>query len=166
MFFNSFNPMFSHSRLGETTIKERKMWYNKFMIWVLHSKLHKALSANTLTLTFKGRKSGKDYTVPVNYVRMGETLLTTSLRSRTWWRNLRGGAAVRVWLEGRELAGRATALEDEAGTAAALGEYFRKYPAHAKYFHVELDEQGRPRAEDLAELAKTRLVIKTRVTKE
>ena len=45
----------------------------------------------------------------------GEYLLTTSLRSRTWWRNLRSGAAVKLHLEGKERPAQAEAIEDAGG---------------------------------------------------
>ena len=68
------------------------MWYNTIMKWVLCSSLHGLLSKNIMLITFTGRKSGKVYTLPVNYVRDGDVFSVVSFRHRTWWRNLRGGA--------------------------------------------------------------------------
>jgi hypothetical protein len=68
------------------------MWYNPLLTWLLRSPLHGLVSNNTLLTTVIGCKSGSNITLPVNYVDMGEELLTVSFRRRTWWRNLRGGA--------------------------------------------------------------------------
>ena len=71
---------------------------NDFMTWVLRSPLHGLLSASTMLVTLKGRKSGKAITLPVNYFQEGENLWVITNRSRNWWRNLRGGAQVEVLL--------------------------------------------------------------------
>jgi hypothetical protein len=76
------------------------MWYNGPMAWLLRSPLHRLVSKNMMLLTYLGRKSGKRYDVPVSYVQDGDGFSVTSMRERTWWRNLRGGAGVRVQLAG------------------------------------------------------------------
>lgn len=78
------------------------MWYNSMMKWLLRSPLHGLISKNIMLLTYTGRKSGKVYTVPVNYVRQSDHLSVVSYRHRTWWRNLRGGAPVTLLIQGQE----------------------------------------------------------------
>jgi hypothetical protein len=78
---------------------------------VLHSPLHSVFSQNTLLITMTGLKTGQEYSVPVNYVQDGNTLYIISKRYRTWWRNLRGGRPVRVWLRGTQTKGQATTDE-------------------------------------------------------
>ena len=53
-------------------------------------------SKSILLITVTGRKSGKKYTTPVNYLRRGDELTIISLHTRTWWRNLRGGREVTI----------------------------------------------------------------------
>src|SRR5512143_1005882 len=118
------------------------MWYNPFLIMILRSPLHMMLSGNTLALTYTGRKSGKAYTTPVNYVRDGDRFLTTSYRTRTWWRNLRGGVPVSLRLQGREVQATGQVIEDEAAVIEALSAYLSKVPGWAKYFKVRLDAGG------------------------
>ncbi len=67
---------------------------NTFMLWLLSSPLHWIISGMTMVINFTGRKTGKSYRLPVDYRRVGDRLLTTSYKPRTWWRNLRGGAEV------------------------------------------------------------------------
>jgi hypothetical protein len=95
---------------------------NPAMRMVLRSPLHGLVSGSTMLVTVKGRKSGKAYTTPVNYVREGDSITIFSLRSRTWWRNLRGGAPIALRVRGRDLrgSGEVTATDVESVGAALL----------------------------------------------
>ena len=143
------------------------MWWDKFMIGLLRSPLHGMFSGNMMLVTVTGRKSGKQFTTPVNFLRLeddsGEYLLTTSLRGRTWWRNLRGGAPVTLRLKGKEVAARAEAFEEDAQVTALLKTYFQQAPQMAKYFNVSLDASGKPEPTQLATTVKERVVIRTTV---
>src|SRR5207244_3790073 len=71
---------------------------------LLRSPLHGLLSSSTLILSFRGRKSGKQYTFPVGYYdRRGDTLAVIPLHP--WWKNLQGHVPVTIWLKGRKYAG-------------------------------------------------------------
>src|SRR4030042_5733909 len=76
------------------------MWFNPLIAAVLRSPFHGMLSRSVMLMTVTGRKSRAAYTTPVNYLPVGEELWTVSFRNRTWWRNLRGGAAVTLRLRG------------------------------------------------------------------
>ena len=58
---------------------------------MLRSPAHRLLSGRLLLLTYTGRRSGTQYTIPVQYVRDGEALLVTVgwPERKLWWRNLR-----------------------------------------------------------------------------
>jgi deazaflavin-dependent oxidoreductase (nitroreductase family) len=141
------------------------MWFNPIMTWLLRSPLHGLISGNTMLMTYQGRKSGKTYTTPVNYLRMqdseGQYLLTTSKRDRTWWRNLRGGASVTLRLRGKDLRARAEAIEDEPAVAGELGAFFKQAPKMAKYFDVRLNADETPVQEDLVKAAQARVVVRS-----
>lgn len=64
-----------------------------------------------LLLSFTGRKSGKQYSIPVGYRKMDDHTLVLFTDS-PWYKNLRGGAPVQVLLKGRERTGRAVADAD------------------------------------------------------
>jgi deazaflavin-dependent oxidoreductase (nitroreductase family) len=72
-------------------------------------------SARLLLLTFTGRKSGKEFTTPLRYVQEGETLRITVMYP--WWKNLAGGATVRVLLRGQMRTGTAEVLFEDDGKA-------------------------------------------------
>lgn len=86
--------------------------YNPIMKSILRSPLHGLISKNTMLITFTGRKSGKIYTTPVNYVRDGDDFTVFSQCNRIWWRNLRGGAPVTVRVKGQNLKAIGESVDD------------------------------------------------------
>lgn len=139
------------------------MWYNPLMKWLLRSPLHGLISKSFMLITYTGRKSGRVYTTPVNYVRDGDYLLVTSFRQRTWWRNLLGGAPVTVRVQGRDFKGIGEALTDDEEVIANLLAYLQQAPQLAKYFQVALDASGQPNAEDVARNAQDRVMVRIKL---
>ena len=137
------------------------MWYNPFIIWTLKSPFHRFISGAFMLMTYKGRKSGKEYTIPVNYVRDAETFYTISLRERTWWRNLRGGAVVSILIKGESLEATARAFEDQIAIEEQLKTILSIAPSNAKYLEIKIDDQGNPNDQDISKAAKTRVVVET-----
>jgi len=82
---------------------------------LLRSPLHGLMSKSLMLLTFRGRKSGKRYTIPVGYRKRGSRLFLFT--HSDWWKNLRGGTPVSLRLRGREMRGTATPVKDEASIA-------------------------------------------------
>lgn len=136
------------------------MWANKMMIWLLRSPLHPLVSGSVLLLSVTGRRSGKQYSLPVNYVGEGQTLWIISQRQRTWWRNLVGGAALRLLIRGQETQAFGSAIVEPQELASALQTFFRSFPRYARYFKLTLDESGSPSAEDCARQAQRRVLIR------
>lgn len=77
---------------------------------LLRSPLHRVLDRQVVLLTVTGRRSGREYTVPVGRHQEGDTLVV--LAEGTWRLNLRGGASVRVLADGRERTVHAELEED------------------------------------------------------
>ncbi len=101
-------------------MSDRK-WYNPLVTWLLRSPLHGLMSGSTVLVTVAGRKSGRAYTLPISYHQSGDSLTLITRHDKTWWRNVRAGAPVRLWLRGREVAGSAEVIElSEAGRVAAI----------------------------------------------
>ena len=92
---------------------------NPFMKWLLRSPLHGLVSGKYVLITVTGRKSGRQYTTPVQYGRDGTRLFIITSRDYIWWRNLRGGAEVALALRGEEAAGWATVETDADAVEAA-----------------------------------------------
>ena len=78
---------------------------NRIVALLLRSPLHRLLGGGVMLVTVTGHRSGRRYTTPVQYERSDGELYAVSRRSRSWWRNLRGGAPVVVRVRGGERAG-------------------------------------------------------------
>ncbi len=96
------------------------MWLNPFITALLRSPFFWPACQRFLLLTVTGRKTGRAFTLPVFYNRQGDRLLFISHPERRWWRNLRGGAPVTVWLCGRACLGQGIVLDADLGARRAL----------------------------------------------
>ncbi len=132
---------------------------NSFIIFLLRSPLHRLMSDSTMLITVTGRKTGRAITIPVNYAQEGDTLWVVSHRERTWWRNVRGGAPVTLYLRGRQVEAVADALMDEGEVAAHLRTYLHAIPISARALRVRL-ENGQPDSESLACAARERVMVR------
>jgi hypothetical protein len=112
-----------------------------------------------MLVSFKGRNSGKDYTIPVNYVQYDNILLVISYRYRTWWRNLREDVPVSLRVRGQTLKGIGLVITSEAEVVKHLQIYLIKAPKRAKYFNVTLDPDGNPNLGDLVKAAQDRVGV-------
>ena len=112
-----------------------------------------------MLMTYQGRKSGKSYTTPMNYLEIEGALYTISYRKRVWWRNLRGGAAVTLRLRGVDVPARAEVIEDPPQVSSSLQQYLKAAPEYARYLNVQIDSAGNPKPEDLDRLTNERVVV-------
>jgi hypothetical protein len=91
---------------------------------LLRSPLHGLLSRHILLMTVTGRKSGRHYTLPVQFVQHGDELFIVPgmAQYKTWWRDLVGGAPVTLRMRGPTYngAGEALAGVDAQAAQAAL----------------------------------------------
>ena len=142
------------------------MWYNAIVTTVLNSPLHGMMSGSVLVLTYKGRKSGKEYATPLEYLKLQDELLVISQRTHTWWRNFVGGAQgvpVSVRLQGNLRAANARAILDEAELVPLIAAFYHKRAAYAKYLSLTLDSQGEPTADSLKQAAKKYVIVKIKL---
>ena len=103
---------------------------NTFPTIIMRSPLHAVVSSKYTIIEFTGRKSGKTYRTPVAYVQDGDqVLLSTDSR---WYRNLAGGAPVRLLLRGRTVAGRARPVTDADRSAAILRKLVDAIPSYSR----------------------------------
>lgn len=136
-------------------------FYNPMTRLLLRSPLHFLLSGSFMLLSFTGRKSGKSYTIPVNYFFDGDRLTVFTRRERRWWRNLSGGAPVRVRLGGRERRGVAEAFpRDAVAFRAAIRAYLERYPGRAKHFGIAVRSDGTPEERSVEQAARGRVVLR------
>lgn len=133
---------------------------NPFIKLILQSPLHTLMSKSTAVISVTGKISGKNYSFPVNYLPAGNTIWITSMRDRSWWKNLRGGAKVSLLLAGRDCEGQGEVFEDTSEIAKYLTEYLLLRHAYAKYFEVGLDPEGKLILEDLNRASEERVMVR------
>jgi F420H(2)-dependent quinone reductase len=118
--------------------------YNPIVIWLLRSPFHSLIDKSTILITFTGRKSGKTYTIPVSYMRVGDTLMMISRREHKWWKNFRGGIQVTLCLQGRTLKARGDVFTDAEIVASKLLLFLQKFPGYQRLMHMKLATNGQP----------------------
>jgi len=135
---------------------------NDFMAWVLRSPFHGMLSNGMMLITVTGRKTGKSYTTPVGYYEEDGYLWVITSHDRKWWRNLQGGANVKLLLKRKPVNGFAETESDDKAVETRMYEYVKHIPQAAKPMGIRV-ENGTANAEDIIRTAKERLFIKIRV---
>ncbi|MFC7203876.1 hypothetical protein ACFQJC_10135 [Haloferax namakaokahaiae] len=104
----------SKSRVSETqrTLEQRVM--NPFLRRVLQSPLHHVASRWTILVTYLGPKSGRRYTFPVAYERVGPSLVVVTPKAESnWWKNFRRPMNCFVWYRGHRRSVTGEVVEDE-----------------------------------------------------
>ncbi len=138
--------------------------YNPMMIALLRSPIHRIVSGMYMLVHFTGRKSGKEYTTPVEYFFDGSTLLFFTASERVWWKNLQDGALVTVRLKGQAHKGTAnTSVGAPEVFTAALQAYLQKFPGRRRMlergFQIRTDDNGQYNAGDVAKAAQKSAVV-------
>lgn len=151
------------------------MWFmnkivNPLVRQILRSPLHKIMSDTLLIITFCGRKTGREYSLPVQYVQSGNTIyiMPGMPEQKNWWRNLLEAAPVQLTLRGQTLAGNAIVLDPNSDSEAilqGLGLYLQHFPALAKANHILLQTDGRFTAEELRMAAAHAVIIRVELSK-
>jgi deazaflavin-dependent oxidoreductase (nitroreductase family) len=131
---------------------------NAFVTFFLRTPL-RVLLGNTMLITVTGCKTGRQYSTPVGFYREGDTLWVISNRDRTWWRNVKNGANVSLFLNGKTVTAFAEAEMNEKAVEKHLLEYIRHMPMTAKSFGIRMENKI-PYPADIARVAKDRLFIK------
>lgn len=130
----------------DTTHEARRAppkFINKAVVVLLRSPLHALVSKSLMLLTYRGRKSGKMYTIPVGYTRQGETV--TLFTDHNWWKNLLDQAPVTLRLRGKKHQGTAEVIRDNTELIAErLMAFVQQHPRAAPAYEVKLDANGQP----------------------
>ncbi len=123
----------------------------------LRSEQHGRISDRIMLINFSGRKSGKQYSVPVSYMREGQEVICFS--DSPWWKNLEGGAKVTLTLQGQDLPAYATPTTDLEAVVAGLRRLIAKDANDAQFFGVKVDAEGRPDEQQLRQAASQTAMI-------
>jgi deazaflavin-dependent oxidoreductase (nitroreductase family) len=131
---------------------------NTIAALLLRSPLHGMLSSFLILLTFTGRKSGKQYSIPVGYGRQGNTLALFS--DNKWYKNLQVNPKVKVRLQGKERKGTAEViLDDKERIAREMGAFVSHSKQAARAYGVTFDADGSVNQESLRKAAELWVLI-------
>jgi hypothetical protein len=136
---------------------------NPFVRLILHSRFHAILSEQLILITYAGRKSGVNHTLPVLYAKSDNELIVISgyHQYKKWWRNLRRRSAINICYRGQWTQAFATSYEGDASVIVPrLQAYLKRFPASARLRGLTLDSRGNvENAEKLLEAAKKVVMV-------
>lgn len=110
---------------------------NRLVARVLSSPVSGLLDGSLLLLTLRGRRTGREITLPVQYAVGPDAIWVWPGRpeTKTWWRNLVDEAPVRIRLRGRDVAGSAVAVRSDAASESfqsGVHAYSARFPRTAR----------------------------------
>lgn len=137
---------------------------NPLLCWLLRSPLHWLASAGLALLEIRGRRSGREYAIPVGYQREGDDrliVMVSHAHTKQWWRNFTEPGDVGVRLRGRAVSGRAHVVpRDSAEFGERTEATFRRLPMMGAQFGIRFDKRVGLTEEQLAHLAETCAVVR------
>ena len=139
------------------------LWFliNPVVAFLARSPLHFLISHQVLVIQFKGRKSGKQYLVPVSYHEHESSYTCVTLRSNIWWRNLKEVSHTKIWLKGR-LKNAQIDLEfnNDQIVESTLRDLVTNNRVDAYFAKIKLNKDGSPDSDDLIQAGKIHTVLK------
>lgn len=140
---------------------------NPLIAALLRSPLHGLCSRNLLVLTYTGRKTGRERSLPLSYVPLGEHIYLCT-RTAFWWRNLRAGTPVALRLRGRRVVATPT-IVDPGSTEALNGlrAFLTRNPKTGEMlYHVRAGSDGRPVESDLRREVERSVVVRLEIRRD
>ena len=133
-------PLLQVARTLETRVA------NPIVQWLLRSPVHWLASFAVVLVTYRGRRSGRKYTIPVAYARTGGTLVVVTPKAETvWWTNFRESAACTLWLHGERRSAEGVVVTDAAIRTDLLETYAAQRRVLARVLGGHrLEERTRP----------------------
>lgn len=141
------------------------MWriINPLVVLIARSPIHILVSTQILVTEFNGRKSGKQYRVPVSYHKSENTYTCVTLRSNLWWKNLIGLKTTNVWLKGRLINVHVDLeYQDNELVKSNLRHLVSGNSIDAFFAKVKLNKDGSPDDKSLDDAAKLHAVLRFR----
>jgi deazaflavin-dependent oxidoreductase (nitroreductase family) len=132
---------------------------NEFMAWMLRSPFHHFLSKSMMLITVTGRKTGRQYTTPVEYFEEDGFLYVITGRDRTWWRNTVGGKDVTLLLRRKVVSAIAGPILDQLEVEKLIVTYLHYRPFSAKILGIRM-VNGIPDPGDVTRSAKIQLFVR------
>jgi deazaflavin-dependent oxidoreductase (nitroreductase family) len=136
---------------------------NPLVRTLLRSPIHGFWSKSLMLITFTGRRSGRVFTTPVRYVRVGDGVRCFTSAEGLWWRNLREGADITLRIEGKDRPFHAIPMDrDPVRVREALEQYLALFPQDAAYHGIRLNKDKTPIVADLDRASHEAIVVEAR----
>jgi len=86
---------------------------NPLVVALLRSRLHFVASKGLMLLSWKGRRSGREYCIPVGYQRDDNAVIVLISKpdEKTWWKNFRLPWSAELLIQGRLRSATGTCVE-------------------------------------------------------
>jgi len=140
---------------------------NPLVASVLRSPLHPLLGRVLLLLRVTGRRTGRQYWIPVGYQRDGDDLvvMVSEARRKQWWRNYYEPGPVAVRLRGRDRAGRAALVAPGSDEFQEIAERtLARVPYMRRVFRVDgYDPQAGLRTDQMDRLGEEIAIVRIRL---
>ena len=85
----------------------------RVQVWMQLHGLMGSLAAEIMVITVTGRKTGRQYSTPIGYLRDGETIIALS-RGSNWYKNAVATGRAQIEIRQQKIAVRAEAVTDQA----------------------------------------------------
>ena len=117
-------------------------WVNATIRSLLRSPFSRLVDRGIVLLTVTGRRSGRRFSFPVQYVEDGDTLwiMSGAGPEKTWWRNLVGGSRVDVLLRRHPYEGTAEVATHEVDPVTGeegVRRFAARYPSFARKLGID-----------------------------
>jgi deazaflavin-dependent oxidoreductase (nitroreductase family) len=130
---------------------------------ILRSRFHWLVSRGLTLITVTGRRSGRQYTIPVGYLETADAVvvLVGDAPSKTWWRNYMDAGPIEIRLRGVPRSGRAVVVPpDSEQFRCTAEESFRRSPIIPRLFGIAFDRRRGLTAEDAVRLAARAAIVR------
>ena len=145
------------------TIQMRKLpamakFAMRVQVTLLRHNLLGALGDEIMAITVTGRKSGKQYSTPIGYLRDGESIIALTMGGASnWYKNVLATGRATLEIKGQPMAVKAGPITDQADRERIFELYQRERRRNfRRLFGVPCDSS----VEDLAQALATRVFVR------
>ncbi|MBT3425743.1 MAG: hypothetical protein HOL98_04115 [Gammaproteobacteria bacterium] len=137
---------------------------NPLTIAIANSPLHFLISHSILVLKFRGVKSGKNYAIPVSYIKTDDNqVCCLTDRPNIWWRNLKNIHELDVMYRGSSVK---TSITIEFENNTAIADKLGAICSHSRidgFFAGVAYENGSPIKQDIDKAAERMTLIELHI---
>ena len=127
---------------------------------LLRSPLHFLMSKSVMVVNYEGRKSGRSFSTPVRYLRVGNQIMCTTSDHVQWWRNVKSNAEATLLVEGVPARYRGEIMvRDPVATIEKLRNFLAVFPQDSVYQEIRLNADKSLNEDDLEAASHKAIVV-------